>query len=427
MIGRTIDCNIFHRLPNGLRLITEQFTERKRERDVVLLSSLTVLSNCFPNVSGVYDGKVMYPHLYAVIIAPPASGKGVMNYSRQLIEPIHYSVLADSKSSYDLCAEPLKKNESDKHCPPIQAKIVPANISSSELYAYLSASDDGVLIMESEADTLTQMLGNDWSNYSDLLRKCFHHEPVSIARKEDRAFFEVKKPKMSLLLSGTPEQAKKLIHSKENGLFSRLMIYNFTEIDAEFKNVFEAKLTDIDEIFNGVGSMIFDLYNKLINLETPITFHFTESQKWKFQETFSFIKQDIIEHHSQDFVSSLHRAGLIAYRLAMVLTILRNIDEINEDTNELICSNVDFLIAINITKIVLRHAQYTFDSLGNGITAQDAEMLSKLNEVFTTQQAIEVGQQLETPIPTRTIHDKLAQWVEKKIIRRERRGKYRQL
>ena len=425
MIGKTIDCNIFHRLPNGLRFIAEQFTERKRERDVALLSSLTVLSNCFPNVSGIYDGKVVYPHLYAVIIAPAASGKGVMNYSRQLIEPVHYKVLADSKSSYDDCAKPLKKNESDKHCPPIQAKIVPANISSSELYAYLSASDDGVLIMESEADTLTQMLGNDWSNYSDLLRKCFHHEPVSIARKEDRAFFEVKKPKMSLLLSGTPEQAKRLIHSKENGLFSRLMIYGFEEVSKEFKSVFESKLTDIDDVFNSIGSMIFDLYSKLYTLENPIMFHFTESQKWKFQETFSFIKQNIIEHHSQDFVSSLHRAGLIAYRIAMILTVLRNIDEIKEDTRELICSNVDFLIAISITKTILRHAQHTFDSLSSAIPTQDAEMLNKLSVHFTTQQALEIGKELE--IPTRTIHSKLAQWKEKKIIKSVKKGHYTQL
>ncbi|HAO05422.1 MAG TPA: hypothetical protein DCQ50_00250 [Chryseobacterium sp.] len=47
-----------------------------------MLSSLGILSNCLPNIKGNYDGDSVYPNLYILIIAPPASGKGVMNYSR---------------------------------------------------------------------------------------------------------------------------------------------------------------------------------------------------------------------------------------------------------------------------------------------------------------------------------------------------------
>ena len=423
MERRLIESNIYDRLPDGLKPITELF--EGRERDIVLFSSFTVLSNCFPKVTGFYDGNVVYPHLYTIIIAPPASGKGVMNYARALINPIHETILNGSLHEYRSCVEKLKANQSDKHCPPIRVKILPADISTAELYSYLASSSDGVLMMESEADTLTKMFGNDWSNYSDLLRKCSHHETISKARKEEKTFIEVKEPKLALLLSGTPGQLQKLICSKENGLFSRTIIYNYDEISSEFKDVFAPQRADIRLAFGNLGNKILESYNRLFRFTEPIIFEFTESQKKKFLKMFGFIKKDIIANHSQGFVSNLHRGALNAYKIAMILTILRNIDEINENTRELTCSNVDFLIAMSITKTVLRHAQYTFDTLENGIPTQDVEMLSELSEIFTTAQAIEVGRRFN--IEERTVHDKLKQWIKKKIIVRYKRGFYKQL
>ena len=79
-------------------------------------------------------------------------------------------------------------------------------------------------MMESEADTLSIMMNNDWSNFNDVLRKCFHHEPLSIARKVEDIFVEISEPKLSVIISGTPGQLKPLLKSKENGLFSRFLI-----------------------------------------------------------------------------------------------------------------------------------------------------------------------------------------------------------
>ena len=108
---------------------------------------------------------------------------------------------------------------------------------------FLGSSEHGLLIMESEADTLSNMLNNDWSNYSDVLRKAFHHEPISISRKIEKIFEEINQPKLSMVISGTPNQLQPLIKSKDNGLFSRFIVYSFDEI-AEFKNVFAIKSRD---------------------------------------------------------------------------------------------------------------------------------------------------------------------------------------
>lgn len=79
-INELISKHVYDNLPNLLKGIAEPFEER--ERDVILLSSIVVLSNCIPNVYGIYDNKKYYPQLYLIIIAPPASGKGVMSFSK---------------------------------------------------------------------------------------------------------------------------------------------------------------------------------------------------------------------------------------------------------------------------------------------------------------------------------------------------------
>ena len=81
-------------------------------------------------------------------------------------------------------------------------------------------------MMETEGDTLTNTLASDHGNYSDGLRKSFHNEPVSFLRRTNYEYVEVVNPKLSVLLSGTPGQVKKLIPDAENGLFSRFMYYH---------------------------------------------------------------------------------------------------------------------------------------------------------------------------------------------------------
>ncbi|MFB9056699.1 DUF3987 domain-containing protein [Mariniflexile ostreae] len=423
MVRKLIDKSIYNRLPEPLQILTEPF--EGREKDIVLLSSLGVLSNCFPNVFGIYDGDTIYPHLYLMIIAPAASGKGVMNHSRLLIEKIHDKILSESRTQYLICEESKKNKKKDKDiepCPNLEVKILPANISSAEMYSYLGSSKHGLLIMESEADTMSNMLKNDWSNYSDVLRKAFQHEPVSISRKIEKVFEDIKEPKLSIVLSGTPDQVQPLVKSKENGLYSRFIVYNFDEI-SEFKNVFDVKARDNKTIFKEMGNKVFNFYNELENLGSPVEFCFTENQTNKFFSNLRPISTDIIENHTESFIPNLRRHGLILFRIAMILTVLRNRSNIKKD-EKLICSNTDFLIALNLMKRLLRHSQFTFNTMeSGGLSLQDENILDDLNSPFTRQDAIKIG--VKYDIPKRTIDDKLVQWKTKKYILKHSRGKYK--
>ncbi|WP_189663084.1 DUF3987 domain-containing protein [Polaribacter sp. IC073] len=417
-----IEEKIYRNLPETLQKLTEPF--ENREKDIVLLSSLGVLSNCLPNIYGLYDGDTIYPHLYLMVIAPAASGKGVMNYSRLLIDQIHDKVFNESKIEYLVCEEAKKKNDTEK-CPDIKAKILPANISSAEMHSFLESSEYGMLIMESEADTLSNMLKNDWSNYSDVLRKAFHHEPISISRKSEKVFVDIKEPKLAMVISGTPDQLMPLMKSRENGLFSRFMIYSFDEITS-FKDVFATKNNNTKVVFKKIGDEIFKLYGELVDLKKQIEFCFTDSQKKSFLDMIRPIRDDIIDNHSQSFISNLHRHGLILFRIAMILTVLRNKSDMNKG-EKLYCSNLDFIIATRLMKNLLRHCQFIFNSVesGGGLSIQDETILDDLTTIFTRQRAVEIG--AKHGVPKRTIDDKLVQWQKRRLIFKQSVGKYKKL
>lgn len=424
MERRLISADIYKSLPEDLKLITDPF--EGRERDIVLMSSLGVLSDCFPNIKGYYDGDDIFANLYILIIAPAASGKGVMNYSRLIIEPIHQKILEDSKAELLACEKEKKKNKENKNdvCPSIRIKILPANISTAEMYSFLGSSEHGLLIMESEADTLSNMLNNDWSNYSDLLRKAFHHEPISISRKIEKTFEEINQPKLSMVISGTPNQLQPLIKSKDNGLFSRFIVYSFDEI-ADFKNVFAIKSKENRIPFENLSKVVFNLYDDLIKLGSSIEFQFTENQIKRFTSRFKFIREDVINNHSASFLSNLNRHGLIMFRICMIFSVLRYKNEI-ASKEVLVCNNRDFLNALSLTSTLLRHSQFIFDTIETGVlSAQDEEILDQLNNSFTRQDAIAIGKKMD--IPTRTIDDKLVQFQSKKFTKKIKKGVFKKL
>lgn len=417
---KLIDPYIYDRLPDDLKRLTQEF--KGRERDIILLSSLGVLSNCFPNLYGNYDGRDVYPQLYIMIIAPPASGKGVMNYSRSIIDPINDEMFVKSKIKYLDCVEKSKgKKAQIEKCPKIEIKLLPANISTSEMYSYFETSKHGLLMMESEADTMSNMFKNDWSNYSDVLRKAAHHEPISISRKVEDIFENIKEPKLAMVISGTPDQLKPLVKSTKNGLYSRYIVYNFDEI-SEFKRVFDKNLRGIKDVFSSLGQEIFDLFKSLQKLTQPIEFSFSEAQNEKFYARIEPLRTDIVENHSRGFVANLFRHALIWFRIAMILSAIRNKDKL-PTLNKLQCTNEDFILAMNLTKTLLEHSQYTYDTMDNNtLYHKDNKILSELEINFTTQCAYDAGEK-HGVIP-RTITDKLVQWQKKGIIAKIQKGQY---
>ncbi|WP_338734029.1 DUF3987 domain-containing protein [Mangrovimonas cancribranchiae] len=417
-----IDEQIYQNLPEPLKQLTDLFEDR--ERDIVLLSCLGVLSGCLPKVYGIYGGSKVYSNLYFFIVAPAASGKGAVKYAIGLVKSIHEKIKNDSEQE----AKDCKKNKDidNDDCPGIKYKIIAGNTSSSQIYSSLADSHYGSIILESEADSITGAMTNDWGNFSDVLRKAFHHEKLSITRKKDNLNLEIDNPRLSMVLCGTPDQVKPLIQSKENGLFSRFMYFKFKNYSG-WKDVFGYS-EDVSKHFESIGNdCIYPLYGKLFQNPSEIEFKFSLEQMEYFNNLMTHISDSVVENNSEDFISNVRRHGLILFRIAMVLTVIRNYSNDNLDlSQDIICNNVDYDIAASLTKNLLRHALQIFSEFNDTLlNQQEDDLLFSLNETFMRKEAIEKAEKFG--IPERTMDEKLKQWRKKKVIRKIKHGKYKRV
>ena len=173
------------------------------EADMMIMGAITTLSASLPNVYGIYDQSRVFPNLYLFVNAKASAGKGRLNMCKGLIKPIIQEQLAVADA---------------------QSLVLPANSSATAIYKQLALNNGHGLIFETEADTLNIAMRNSFGNFSDGLRKAFHHEPISYLRRKENERIEIREPHLSVVLSGTPKQCHKLIPSAENGLFSRFAI-----------------------------------------------------------------------------------------------------------------------------------------------------------------------------------------------------------
>lgn len=422
---------IYKKLPPILSEVTGMY--EGRNRDVILLSSITVLSNSFPKIKAYYDDEIFYPQLYTMIVAPPASGKGIMMKAKKLIEPIHkskkddslglsFSTLVSDTEMMNTARED-KKKEKEKPVPPILT-IVPANTSSTELIKFMNLNSNGVIMIESEMDTMGNVLKNEWGNYSDLLRKAFQHESISESRQIDNKFVSIDQPKLAVLLSGTPDQIKGISSSQENGLLSRFLIYSYEDI-SKFKNVFSREPDKKNKVFSQQGLKVLKIYKSLDLLKDEVTFSLTESQEKFFVKFFQEHQNSVILNEPLDFISNLRRLALMVFRVCIVLTVCR-LGEAVAKSSTIKCSNGDFIIALRLVEDLIDHSLFSFKSFpNNGISELDMELIDSFEagEVFSRTDFIDAGMSLG--FAERTLANKLNAWKRSKIIKQIKHGIYR--
>ncbi len=418
----TLPDDIFQSLPKLLKDGTDLF-DIKRERDVFFLGALVGLSGCLPNVSGVYDANTVYPNLYLFITAPPASGKGTLNHSKSIIDRIHKEKQEQFVLEMNKYKSNVKACEADENCnstyvePELDLLIVPADASSSAMIKALKDNNENIIIIETEADTLVNTLKKDWAGYDDMLRKAFQHEKISNLRKTDNEHNEVENPKIAVIISGTPNQLKRLINDAENGLFSRFLYYGFVT-DRVWKNPFANASNKIPETIERISKSALDFYK--FSLENPFELSFNAEQAQIHFETFGPLFEGELDNEYESGV--IARMGLICFRICMVLTAIRRYENVDL-SNKLVCDDIDFMIAIELCKTLYQHSKQglTFISKGKAISKEE-RFFKMLPENFRRSEANIIGSQLG--IKERTVYDRLKQLQIEGQIASVKKGQY---
>ena len=369
----TFSQSIRNDLPSIMQRIVADSTSDV-DADILVLGSLTVFSACIPNVFGVYDRRQVFANLFLFVTARASAGKGRLSLCRHLAMPLHqalrdkYQKLMKEYEAAQVAYAVNRKNtlEVPPQEPPFLTLFVPANSTATVVYQTLSQNDGVGLLFETEGDTLANAFNSDLGNYSDGFRKAFHHESISYLRKKDHEFVEIVQPKFSAVLSGTPQQIFNLIPDAENGLFSRFVFY-VMPTQLVWHDMFACSGTIADEQFKQIGRDFF-AFHKAFS-KKRVQFAFSRAQQHQFNTFFEATQLRYAQLFGDDIIASVRRLGLILFRFAMILSVLRLIDDPpkpakkGEKELHLVCIDADFATALAMVKVLLQHTASVFQTL----------------------------------------------------------------
>lgn len=329
---------VYTRLPEFLKRCCTHATD-KRERDLMLLGSMNSCSALFPHVSFFYKKSLLSPHFYLAVVAPAGAGKGALGFTSILLDAtqeFYDRLRREQKKEYDqkLLAWEQEQQQA-RHAkrlpnldlkpeePQAQYLKISATTSKSRLIQSLAAAGEiGCCMTTTEINTLVSSLGQDCGKYEDILCKAAHHEEVSSSYKIDGDPIVVRHPHLALSIAGTQEQFRNFFRSLEVGLYSRFGIYTRQQSQLWESCAPQEGEVDLHSYFYGLGSELFEMHKLLLQSPTLVTF---SPQQWQ-QHTAHFsllLKRTLLEGRESSS-GIVYRNGLLAMRLAAILTISGN-------------------------------------------------------------------------------------------------------
>ena len=366
-------------------------------RDMLLLSVLTNSAYALPAMR-MYHGlphHVYGPELMTMVLAPAASGKGIMNYGKQLLQDI--------------------ENEHG------ELIYLPANSSSAALMSYLKMLKGRGIMMATEIDTLSKALSSTTGGFSDTLRCMFEHETISKLRKNQEELIEIPDPHFSVLISGTFNQLKPLIKSRENGLMSRFASYVVKQIqdfdDRVWLDAEEDAVPQEVVLYEQLAKEISHRYAWMKKSKHACYFYLTDAQRKSITRMFRGMYETLRPAFGNEFDSILKRMPVIMKRVGMILTGFRL--DMNEPLPErVVCSDDDFQTMLLMGHKLLLHAAMMYQMLPKSKDAVPGEIGQNLIQKqffqmlptdFTKQDAIRQAEVLGVPLKTMEV------WLSKSI------------
>ena len=426
-----ISDEIYDNLPPTLKEACNVFNGR--ERDVFFTSALSIISGGLHNISGLYANNKVFPNLFSIIIAPPASGKGVMKYSKQLGDCYHDFLLNQSREDFkeykrekrlfDLKVKKAKTDQAiDALIEPEEPKakmfFIPGDTSSSMIIKHLEDNEGMGCICETEADALTNALKQEWGGFSNIIRKGFQSEVISQSRKTNLEYSEIKQPKFSLALTGTPNQLDLLMTSVQDGLFSRCLFYSFN-VEPKWKTTYTSGLIKSnEEIFEDYSADLCDKFKSNTNQK----FSMTKEQGVKLDNTFEELLRHNTALYDENITGIVYRLGLMCFKIAMTLSAMRF------NNTLIICSDDDFNTSLYLVKeVYLIHGINMLNKVSKTSNKLNTTQTALYNWIKTkgTFKRSEISEQASlSGIKDRTLSDLLKRFIELKLIEKVNHGVY---
>lgn len=354
----TLPSEVYGLLPDFLQGITRHFFDA-REKDIVLLSTIGVLSSVFPNVKGLYRQSEKSLNLFELFVAPASSGKGQMKWSELLGSEIDKYLQVKYNEEYSNYIQSGGVN-SDVEEPKEKKFFIGSDSSNIALASQMFRNENIGVMFDTEGSTLAQMFKNDWSNSLNILLRAFENESQSISRKSKLDSFTIKKCFLALVLSTTPNQLTKIVGSIESGLYSRFLIYYFNG-EVKWKDHFSSEGDSLEPVFEEAAKVILNMYKA--NEESPVTIiYLAENQKVEIFDYFTRRLKEFYVEYDRDLLANVYRTCVIYYKIAMILSTVRSYHDSEELPKKIIIDDRDHRAAFLIVDTLLEHVKIVYET-----------------------------------------------------------------
>ena len=133
--------------------------------------------------------------MQSFIVAPAASGKGVLSLIRLLVMPIHddirqqvekeMNVYKKAKVAYEMMGKERAKAEIPE-IPLNRMFLISGNNTGTGILQNIMDNNGTGLICETEADTISTAIGSEYGHWSETLRRAFDHDWLAYNRSTNQ-------------------------------------------------------------------------------------------------------------------------------------------------------------------------------------------------------------------------------------------------
>lgn len=348
-----VPAELYAELPVLLRDTCKHFSKTK-ERDAFLLSAITMAGAVMRDYSGTYNSNRISPTLYCYIInngiykGPLTTAYLMGNTVEDFIKEgreftnIEYNIeMTEYKRNLRRYRSGFSKIPPDFPKAPVNERIyISTRLPQLALMRQLKDNKGCGVIFETDGETIAAMPHSRCEQIRHLLAKGYRNEPIRYYELID-GDCRIEKTAVPVILSGTLKQMLTIIPSAHTGLYNSFCYYDMSEGDC-VSNPFSDDFTDPEACIEPFREYLEDLYLEHGNAR----FCMTEQQQDNFTQQYA--TDDIsIEHNALQ----THKA-LTCYRIAMILTMLRYIDEHKIVREKYItCTDTDLQHAIALTDV----------------------------------------------------------------------------
>lgn len=437
---------VYQKLPKYILDLVEM-DENKYVRDSSFIGVMTALSAAMPNLVVDVRGREYSTNLFSLCIAPPGTGKSVIERSSCLLKYINKHFEEKNKKKMDeyekkkfVWENEIKLSQKENRQfnwnlhpgtrPEPYNFITEGQTSRSRIIANLSKNEHGSYIQTSELNTLCESIRSDCGKFASELRAINMNEHIGVDYKDENCQYSTDFPKLSLLGAGTLSQYRDFIGIENTGMESRAYTYLLPGTDewipwAGFKG------KDIKEIEKTYDRAAKELYNIFTFLEkSPTEVNIPEKYKEACDSPCSANLNLLHEENYWDLDSIVTRLPILVARYCSILCGIRKAQTGNTDTKVDVTKD-DMDVALPTALTILRHTctaasmlqDFHHKSANVHTVFREQAIYNALPSRFTTADYLNLSTSL-TNYSERTLKRRIQEWIKKGMIKREKFGNY---